>query len=647
MSSATDPGLAAPTEQAPDEPRRRHLVRWLVLVVAAVLVVLALDAAWAIIGTRRDLQRARSDLTDGASALIAGQVAVASDRFVDAADATAHANGLLNHPAVRFAGVLPWVGDNVTAVRRLTEAASLAADSGTTLVSAADRVDWRGGSLQGLFAGSGSLAGTLHRAAGDLHIAASKLNTAEEILAGTPTHGLLPPIRNAVIDSTSELAGRATLLDSATDIADVVPALFEPGRRYLLVVQNPDEPRGTGGFMGYFGFLRSERGKLHLGDFFPAPGTLVDNPVHAPADFRARYQRFQALVDLRQANFTPDFPTAAGVVLQMARQLGWGDFDGIILVDPVWMKYMLEAIGPIDIPAWNAPISSDNVLQVLGHDVFQLDEGGTPAPQGAARASDVAQGQIGRALWDAMQTRDVSGAALATGLSRATAERHLQMYSVHPREQAGLSRLGMTGQATLHKNPLYVVWIGLSANKAAWFAGRTVDVHVALAEDGTATVTTTLHLSNGAPKGGPAGSLLGSGTDFPIGTWASEVSVYQPERIAGIPTYQSSGLTVTGQEREFGHPVSLGFVWAAPGRSDTWSVTYEAPNAVTSTGDLSEYRLDFIPQPTLVPIPLSIKIDLPEGASISSVSPGMQIDGGTTTYSGQPTTEQSMWVRFS
>ena len=639
----------ASTSGTPDARSwRRRALRWAVLGSIAIAILLLADGAWAAFGAKRELEQARSELTAGADALLAGDVSGATASFDEAQGATARADGLLHHPAMAVAGVLPWIGDDVTAVRRLTDAAGLAAKAGARLSAAADRVGWEGGSLKGLSSGNDTLAQKLRDAGGAIKAAAASLHTAQEILAGTPTQGLFGPVRTAVVESTSELAGRAKLLDSATDLADVVPALFEPGRRYLLVIQNPDEPRGTGGFMGYFGFLRSERDQLHLEKFFPAPGELVDHPVDAPADFRARYQRFDGLIDLRQANFTPDFPTAADVSLQMARQLGWGRFDGILLVDPVWMQYMLEAIGPVDTPGWDVPISSDNVLQILGYDVFQLDQGAAPEAGGDGMSpSNAAQSTIGTALWDAIQTRDGAGTAVASALARATAERHLQLYSVHPQEQAALSRLGVTGEANLGKNPLYVVWVGLSANKAAWFAERSVDVEVDLAGDGSATVTTTLRLTNHAPTDGLAGSLLGDGTDFPVGTWASEVSVYQPEPITGIPSYDSSGPTVTGQEREFGHPVSLGFVWAPAGHKYTWSVTYEAPGAVTAVGDLSEYRLDFLPQPTLAPIPLSIRIHLPDGATISSTSTGMQVDGATATFEGQPTTAQSMWVRFS
>ncbi len=611
----------------------------------AIFGLLLLDAAWIAINVKSDLQTARSALTTGGDALIGGSVDAAEPAFRQAAETTSHADGLLRHPAALLARYLPFVGDDVRAVQGLTEAASTAAGVGTELTAAARSVGWAGGSLTGLSSGSSSLANTLSKAGGQIRSAADRLRTAATVLSTTSTGGLIGPIREAVIEASSEIGGRAALLDSAKNLAEVVPSLFQDGRRYLLVVQNPDEPRGTGGFMGYFGFLRSVDGSLQLERFFPAEGELADRPVDAPADYRARYARFDALIDIRQSNFTPDLPTAANVTLQLARRLGWGEFDGIMLVDPVWMQYMLEAIGPVETPAWDVPIDVDNVLSVLCHDVFLLDER-APAVHAEESRSNIAQGRIGTAIWNAIQTRDVAGTALATALARASAERHLQVYSSDPQEEQLLSNLGVGGETVLGRNPLFVSWIGLSANKAAYFAQRSVDVDVDVAQDGTATVTTTLHLHNTAPDD-PPGGLLGDGSDFPVGTWASEVSVYMPERIEGIPTYEASGPTVTGQEEEFGRPVSLGFVWAPAGRSYTWSVTYVAPEAVTTVADESEYRLDFLPQPMLSPLPLRIHVQLPPGATATSGSAGVQIDGGSASFEGQPATAQSIWVRFS
>ncbi len=135
--------------------------------------------------------------------------------------------------------------------------------------------------------------------------------------------GLTSPVRDAVVEARGELAGRAELVGSAADVAELVPSLLADGRRYLLVIQNPGEPRGTGGFMGYFGTLEADGSRLQLTALKTAGSELVP-PVHASADYVERWARFDGLIDLRQANFTPDVPTAAGVITQMTDELGGG-----------------------------------------------------------------------------------------------------------------------------------------------------------------------------------------------------------------------------------------------------------------------------------------------------------------------------------
>ena len=319
----------------------------------------------------------------------------------------------------------------------------------------------------------------------------------------------------------------------------------------------------------------------------------------------------------------------------MAAQRGWGEFDGIFLVDTVGLQDLLEATGPVDVPGSGQQLSAANVIQVLGHDVFLTAE----------KHSNEVQGAIGRAVWDAVQTRSYSATALATALSRSVVERHLQIYSTHPSEEALVDRFGAAGATTLGKNPLAVVWVGISANKAAYFARRSVDQAVTLDTSGTATVTTTLHLTNTAPDA-PASELLGDGTSYPVGTLGMLTSVYLPQKIDGYPGFTSSGPTVTGVEHEFGRPVGLGYLETPSGGRFAWSMTYTVPSAVTETNGVKEYRVDYLPQPMLSPMPISVTIELPAGATVSGTSPGVQVSGTTVTYADSPTTSQSIWVQF-
>ena len=618
-----------------DEPRSRR--RRVVLAVLVVLALLFLDMIWVVVQVRGEMASVEADLRRGADALMTGDVDEAEASFIAAGHATAGADGLLGHPAPLIAGLLPWIRDDRQAVQHLIDSATLAADAGTTLTGAARRVGWQGGTLAGLSEGTGSLAGTLAAAGTEIRSASIQLRTAASILTDQTTNGLIGPVRKALIAGRTEVVERAGVLQAASDLAEVVPSLFQDGRRYLLVVQNPNEPRGTGGYMGYMGFLESREGNLDLRRFFRTPGDIVRRPVDAPADYTKRYEQYGALEDLRLANLSPDLPTAAGVTLQLAEQHGWGTFDGVIMVDPVWMRYMLEATGPVETPGWPDAITAENVVRVLARDVFLLNNG---------TASDRAQDQIGTAVWEAVQTRDVSGTAMAEALARASAERHLQVYSVHPEEEATLARLNVTGEAALGRNPLAVVWAAMASNKVGYFTDRSIDVDVTLDEDGTATVTTALRIENHAPDG-PPGRLLGDGTDVPVGTWDSLVSLYMPEDIDGAPTIESSGGGLRGVGTEFGHAVSFGKVSAAPGSRETWSVTYVAPNAVVSSEGGSEYRLDFLPQASLVPVPVSVQIHLAPGTSVTGTAPGMRTDGQTATFAGQPSTAQGIWVRFT
>jgi hypothetical protein len=608
------------------------------LLVAGILLLLLLaDTAYAAVSARSSLTAARDDLQRGTDDLLAGRIPAASIAFDDAREAADTAASLTAHPGPTLAGWLPVIGDDVHAVDALAEAAVLTAEAGQTVMGAAERVGWTGIGVPGISAESPIPSAQIREAAPELQRAGAQLAEANDRLADVSLDGLIPPVRDAVVEARGELAGRAELVGSAADVAELVPGLLAEGRRYLLVIQNPGEPRGTGGFMGYFGTLEADGSRLQLTELTPVGEELV-SPVRASADYRERWARFDGLIDLRQANFTPDVPTAAGVITQMTDELGWGHYDGMFFVDPIWMSYVLEATGPVTAPGWEREISADDVVDVLGRQIPALPD--TPA-------IDALQGRIAQAVWEAIQTRDMSPSALGTAFSRSVQERHLQIWSRDAAQEALLDRLDASGRAELSRNPLYVVWSGVGASKMAIFADRSVATDVTLAEDGSATVTTTLTLRNTAdPNAVFESALYGPGTDFPVGTFAAHVSVYQPKSVTEVPYFEASGPTATAQEHEFGHPVSAGFISAEAGGSMTWSVTYQVPDAVTEVDGVREYRLDYLPQPGFAPIPIDMAIRLPDGSAIVETSPGVRVDGATVSYRDAPAVPVPIWVRY-
>ena len=626
-----------------EELPRRHTRRWIVLGVGVLLLLLAADGAWATLAARRNLQTARDDLQSAVDAMVKGDVNGAGADLRAAASAAGAVNSFRHHPAVWLAGALPWVGDNIAAIDALGDSAALAAQAGNSVVDAARAAGWEQGGIPGL-SGNKLSASQLAQVAPQLDQAAATLGQAQARLAQVSTNSLVSSVKNAVLTARDKFAGDIKLLSSATDIARVLPRLLTNGNRYLLMVQNPDEPRGTGGFAGFYGFLTVQGGHFHLDKIFPLTAPRLGAPVAAAADYRARWAQLDGLVDLRQTNYEPDLPTTSGVVLQIAQRLGWGKFDGIIMVDQVWMQQMLRAMGPVTSSAWPVPLTADNVIPVLSHDVFFVPDANRNGDN--SDESNAAQTQIALDIWNAFQSRQIPPADLASATATSAAERHLMLYSTDAATEALLTKLGAAGNTGLGTNPIYVTWSALSANKVGYDQKRSVAVDVTLAGDGTATVKTTLHLQNNASASGSPGEYYGDGTDFPLGTFAAYTSVYFPKSVSAYPVFNASGSTVTGVQKDQGFPVAIGYVHAPSGGNFTWSVTYTAPNAVTQVGTQHEYRLDFLPQPTLSGIPLSVSIHLPDGSTVASASPGVSTGGASATYSDTPLTPTSIWVRY-
>jgi hypothetical protein len=340
---------------------------------------------------------------------------------------------------------------------------------------------------------------------------------------------------------------------------------------------------------------------------------------------------------LHAANYSPDFPTTSRILMEMARQIGLGKVDGVVAVDTVWMSDILQAIGPVTSGAWRTPITASNVVDVLNRDTFTNPY---------ARRSNAIQRQIGLDVWHALLSREPDPQVFASAMSASVEERHLQVFATDPQDESILDRLGASGRATLGANPLYVVWQDFVSSRAGFFARKSVSDVVTLASDGSAQIRTTVTLHNRAANG-PASTLLGRPQEGePVGYYAAIANVYLPADASHVRTTATIP-TVVSVEHEFGRPVATGLLRANAGGSMSFTAAYTAPHAVTDMGGLMEFRIDYLPQPSLRPGPFTIQIQLPPGAQVQASSPGVTVNGDSARYAGTPETPEAFWVRYN
>lgn len=144
---------------------------------------------------------------------------------------------------------------------------------------------------------------------------------------------------------------------------------FEGKRTYLVLLQNYDELRPTGGFIGSYGVLSVENGKVI--NFFSEGSEHIDNcvpyGVAVPRSSEAvRTYLGQGYGYFRDSNWNPNFEEAAPEIVRVyASENGAfaSHIDGVVAFTPDVFKTLLQKIGSITVDGveFNADNFSDNL----------------------------------------------------------------------------------------------------------------------------------------------------------------------------------------------------------------------------------------------------------------------------------------------
>jgi len=159
----------------------------------------------------------------------------------------------------------------------------------------------------------------------------------------------------------NQLVQSQELLTNVLPVAQLLPTLLgypEPSS-YLLVVQNPDRIKPSGGFIGTYGILKLAEGDIS--DLSTYSTTELDKAVIDKTnikqpDFLRDYLPSD-IWSMEDANWSPDWPTAAVRIewflrtenSLLAKPENIGKFDGVIAITPKFMTDLLKITGPVEI----------------------------------------------------------------------------------------------------------------------------------------------------------------------------------------------------------------------------------------------------------------------------------------------------------
>ena len=473
---------------------RRGRRAWISIVVGLAVIVLG-AVAW--VGVRgylayqelSELQPLASSLKDKISS---GDVKGAGGQAAAIEEHALAAQALTGDPVWRALELIPYLGPNLGAVRTISaSAATLAVDVVTPLVAVSQTTN-----LGDLKPVNGRIDTTaLAAAAPPLAAAAAAAQSATVDVLGVDQSQLLRPL-------ASQMESATRLFDTVTDgvtglsnAAALMPDILGANgdRNYIVIVQNNAELRATGGIPGALAMLHTSNGKVTLTRQTSTTdiSQFAEPVIALPKGTTNVFGRNPALV-LQDTTMTPDFSITARSVSAMWEQTFGDTPDGVISLDPVTLRYLLAATGPVLLPTGDS-LTAENATALLLNEVYTKFP--NPRDQDAFFAGAAA------AVFAKISAGDADSSALLAAVTKAGAENRVFLWNANEDLQSLIAETTLAGIVPPATTGAFGLFLNdQTAAKMDYFLETEIAMGVTgCRNDGKLTYVLSVTLTNTAP----------------------------------------------------------------------------------------------------------------------------------------------------
>lgn len=587
---------------------RSKRLRLLKVALVLALFTLVADASYSAYGLAARLSQAADSLQSAQDALRAGDISGARLFLRDAAKEGGAAHALTRRPAFTLLRAFP----DASYVASIAEAAELASDAGMSGLEAAASLGTDAEEISAsLFSGGRIDLKAIAAAQKPISEAARRLRVAEDLLreADEPW---LDFIDDQGQTAEKRVADAAASVATADEVLSVLPGMFGANgpRRYLLGFQALGEARATGGLIGFTGTLETKGGKIQLVEVKSILDSIpseLDSPVDAPDWFADSYGPQTALTQPQQVNVSPNFPAVSRVLLEMFETQTGDTYDGMVLMDPVALEYLLPATGPITVDGWDEPITGDNVVDIMLRDSYLSFDNDD---------QNLFLAEVVNVFWDRITNGRFDAARFAQGLGEATSSQHFRVFSTSPDEAEAMATAKVDGDyARYGPNVQIVFHNNYSANKVDYYLTRDVETRIKLERD-SAQVESTITMTNSAPEGPPS-LLLGPSKTYskndPPGLNRMLLNALLPESAESIEFGSGEDRTDPILYDDEAHPVPWKVVEIPAGEKVVFRLSYRLAEPYEAVDDGIRFAFTQFPQPAVNSDSFTITVDAPPG----------------------------------
>jgi hypothetical protein len=419
------------------------------------------------------------------------------------------------------------------------------------------------------------------------------------------------------------------------DAAAAMPELLGEADKvnYMLLAQNSDELRATGGWITGIGLVTLNQGgidRLEIQDSYAVDKFAVEHPW--PPEPLTRYMGIEQWAT-RDGNWSPDFVTAAKDVERLYRLENPTELSGVVAFDMFAMQILLGAVGPLYLEEFQDHVTSENVIQ-KARDYWNptLPEGKSweewAEEMGWKGMRDdwwkhrkdfmslMAKAFVSKLQGDLQPDRL---SALLWAVKSAIDEKHLLLYFHDPAVQSVLEALdidGTLGRGS-HTDYLLVLDTNMGYNKVNLNVRRSIEYQVTLSQTGAPRSELAITYSNRSPAQ-PA-CVLQSRIEPTYDLMAQDcywnyLRVYVPE---GSKLISAKGLTETETlAGENGYTVFAAFFVVPAAESKTIRFIYQLPESHSDNYELFAQK-----QAGTDAEPLRVEVVVPELRELQLAEP--------------------------
>lgn len=449
--------------------------------------------------------------------------------------------------------------------------------------------------------------------------ATDNLRIAEALLNATDLSEVSPDLLLQVEqlrDFQEQMTAINQLLLTSPDFLTVMLGLDDE-RSYLVLAQNNDELRPSGGYLSTYGWFTVRSARIINYDYSPTTATSPNPPDEGFLEEQNIVipdwwiQFGEPIYAAWDGSWYADFPSTAEMAMAYynAGDNPQAPVDGVLSLDISGFELMLSAMQEVFVSEYGVIVTPENFRELV-YDIRAFGEGEVPHKRFVAA--------IYRAIFEEWSELDQERATTLLGaMLEGFQQKHIMLYYADEELNTAVAALGWSGEQQPAVDNDYVLIADANlGNKSNNSVVQTLTYDVEIREDDTLDSRLTIgyqYFDDVAGQDPAVDAEFHGPLDY-----RSLLQVFLPAGTSIEDTDNLGNFDVIEQDN---HTLFVTSSIIEYDSGERYQILYTTPPLIQTIGDLKAYRLLVQKQPGSRAQALNVQIRLPENAQVISSTP--------------------------